>query len=281
MRSDGVPKAALRDTAPRPRSAATARTMSPSRRSMTPSRVTAGEGGAPASVARWHRRSLRSVTVPTPEAPTLLLVSPMLIAPEPAVPPFRRLRTAALLAGAGLRPTPSRRAAVCGAARLLTALGVRVRVHAPLVPWPRVRPGTPGLLVVADSASDLAHLALATAVPGVVAVDRARRGRFGAALRLPTVPATTDTIAAALLAGTTVTHRPDPDGHLSPAAFAAAAAIGAPVCPVAVRTVPGATGLVVELHLLPQVAGADGDAVALADSARRALAAVPGGPDLG
>ena len=84
----------------------------------------------------------------------------MLIAPEPAAPSFRRLRTAAVLAGAGLRPGTSRRAAVCGAARLLTALGVRVRVQAPLVAWPRVRPGSPGLLVVADSGSDLAHLAL-------------------------------------------------------------------------------------------------------------------------
>jgi hypothetical protein len=200
----------------------------------------------------------------------------MLIAPEPAVPPFRWVRTAAVLAGAGLRSGTSRRATVCGAARLLTALDVRVRVHASLVAWPRVRPGTPGLLVTADSASDLAHLALATAVPGVVAVDRARRGRFGAALRLPTVPATAGTVATGLRSGTTVTVRPGADGRLSPAAFEAAAAVGAPVCPVAVRTLRGATGLVVALHLLPEVAGADGDAAALADGARRALAAVPG-----
>lgn len=208
----------------------------------------------------------------------------MLIAPEPAVPPLRWARTAAVLAGAGLRPSTSRRAAVCGAARLLTALGVRVRVHAPLVAWPRVRPGTPGVLVVADSDSDLAHLALATAVPGVVAVDRARRGRFGAALRLPTVPASTETIAGALRAGTTVTVRPGPDGRLSPAGFAAAAETGAAVCPVAVRSrsddAPGRgpQGLLVELHLLPAVAGAAGDATALAEGARRALAAVPRGP---
>ncbi len=35
-------------------------------------------------------------------------------------------------------------------------------------------------------------------------------------------------------------------------------------------------GLLVELHLLPEVAGAAGDAAALADGARRALAAVAG-----
>lgn len=207
-------------------------------------------------------------------------MSPTLIAPaapQTDVHPFRRLRTAAVLAGAGLRPGASRRAAVCGAARLLTALGVRVRVHAPLVAWPRVRPGTPGVLVVADSGSDLAHLALVTAVPGTVAVDGGRRGRHARTLRLPTVPETTDAIATALSAGTTVTVRPDATGRHSPAGFAAAAAVGAAVCPVAVRSRPGAGVTVVELHLLPEVAGATGDPAALADGARRALAAVPGG----
>ncbi|RBY83994.1 hypothetical protein [Blastococcus sp. TF02A-26] len=201
-------------------------------------------------------------------------MSPMLIAPEPAAPSFRRLRTAAVLAGAGLRPGSSRRAAVCGAARLLTALGVRVRVQAPLVAWPRVRAGSPGLLVVADSRSDLAHLALTTAVPGTVAVEGARPGRHARALRLPVVPAKADAIAAALRAGTTVTVRPGADGRLPAAGFAAAAAVGAPVCPIAVRSRPGAGVTVVELHLLPEVAGAAGDAPALADGARRALAAV-------
>ncbi len=207
-------------------------------------------------------------------------MSPTLIAPAaspPTVSPRRWVRTAAVLAGAGLRPGASRRGAVCGAARLLTALGVRVRVHAPLVAWPRVRAGAPGVLVVADSAADLAHLALVTAVPGVVAVDPACRGRFAGALRLPTVPTTADAIAAALRAGTTVTVRPGPTGSLSPAGFAAAAAVGAPVCPVAVRSRPGAGATVIELHLLPEVAGAAGDAAALADGARRALAAVPDG----
>jgi hypothetical protein len=207
-------------------------------------------------------------------------VSPTLIAPaapEPAVHPLRWVRTAAVLGRAGLRPGTSRRAAVCGAARLLTALAVRVRVHAPLVAWPRVRPGSPGLLVVADSASDLTHLALVTAVPGAVAVESGRRSRNARALRLPTVPATADAIAAALAAGTTVTVRPDAAGRHAPAGFAAAAEVGAAVCPVAVRSrpAPGA-GLLVELHLLPEVAGAEGDAVALAGRARRALAAVPG-----
>ena len=208
-------------------------------------------------------------------------MSPILIAPadpRAAGPPLRWVRTAAVLAGAGLRPGTSRRAAVCGAARLLTALRVRVRVHAPLVAWPRVRAGAPGVLVVADSGSDLAHLALTTAVPGVVAVDGGRPGRNARALRLPTVPATAGAIAAALAAGTTVTVRPDATGRLLPAGFAAAAAVGAAVCPVAVRSRPAAgAGTEVELHLLPEVAGAAGDAVALAGRARRALAAVPGG----
>ncbi|SEO91581.1 hypothetical protein [Trujillonella endophytica] len=213
-------------------------------------------------------------------------MSPTLLAPtaaRPAVSPLRWARTAAVLAGAGLRPGSSRRGAVCGAARLLTALGVRVRVHAPLLAWPRARSGTPGLLVVADSGSDLAHLALVTAVAGPVALPSGRRGRFTSALRLPTVPATADAIAAVLRAGTTVTVRPGPDGRFAPAGFAAAAETGAAVCPVAVRSrrdataAAGAPGTVVELYLLPEVAGAAGDAAALADGARRALAAVPDG----
>ncbi|WP_029432759.1 hypothetical protein [Blastococcus sp. URHD0036] len=201
-------------------------------------------------------------------------MSPMLIAPEPAAPSFRWVRTAAVLAGAGLRPGTSRRAAVCGAARLLTALGIRVRVQAPLVAWPRVRPGSPGLLVVADSRSDLAHLALATAVPGAVAVPGRRPGRSARALRLPVLPVTADAITAALRAGTTVTVRPGADGRLPTAGFEAAAAVGAAVCPVAVRSRPGPGSTVVELHLLPEVAGAAGDAAALAEGARRALAAL-------
>ncbi|MGY1745408.1 hypothetical protein [Blastococcus sp. SYSU D00695] len=207
-------------------------------------------------------------------------MSPTLIAPAaprhataPGVRSRRWIRTAAVLAGAGLRPTTSRRAAVCGAARLLTALGVRVRVRAPLVAWPRVHPGSPGLLVVADSSSDLAHLALTTAVPGTVAAER-RPGRHARALRLPVLPATAEAIAAALSAGTTVTVRPGADGRLPAAGFAAAAEVGAPVCPVAVRSRPGAGVTVVELHLLPEVAGAAGDAAALAEGARRALTAL-------
>lgn len=202
-------------------------------------------------------------------------MTPILITPAaPRTAALRWVRTTAALAGAGLRPGSSRRAAVCAAARLLTALDTRVRVHPPPVAWPRVRPGTPGVLVVADSGSELAHLALVTAVPGSVAVATGSRGRLAGALRLPTVPATADAIAAALRAGTTVTVRPDRTGRHPAAGFSAAADVGAPVCPVAVRTRPGAGATGIDLHLLPEVAGAAGDAGALEDRARRALAAV-------
>jgi hypothetical protein len=53
---------------------------------------------------------------------------------------------------------------VYGAARILTAAGVRVRVVAPTSPWPR----SGGHLVVSGSAGRIGELALLTAVPRTV-----------------------------------------------------------------------------------------------------------------
>jgi hypothetical protein len=94
----------------------------------------------------------------------------------------RRLRLAAALADLRIRtalvPDTSlrrrQRIDVCGAARILTALGVRVRVIAPRTPWPRDRACR---LVVADEAGWLADLALVTAVPRTTEGWRAACGR--------------------------------------------------------------------------------------------------------
>ncbi len=95
-------------------------------------------------------------------------------APRPSVDPAtrrrRQLRVAAALAHLHVRtvlvpPTSARRrqrVQICGAARILTALGVRVRVVGPATPWPRHRPCR---LVVADDAGWLGGLALLTSVP--------------------------------------------------------------------------------------------------------------------
>lgn len=82
----------------------------------------------------------------------------------------RRLRLAAALASLRLHtalvPETSirrrQRIQVCAAARILTALGVRVRVVGPRTAWPRHRPCR---LVVADDAGWLATMALITTVP--------------------------------------------------------------------------------------------------------------------
>jgi hypothetical protein len=86
--------------------------------------------------------------------------------------PHRRLRLAGALAGAGVRsallPRGAQhrrgRAQVCGAARILTALGVRVRVITPAAPWPR----TGGRLVARGSVGRVDELAVLTAVPRTV-----------------------------------------------------------------------------------------------------------------
>ena len=86
---------------------------------------------------------------------------------RPGAAPHRRLRLAGALAAVGVRSallprTPRRgRTQVCGAARILTALGVRVVVVPAPAPWPRAG----GRLAVQGSVGRIGELAVLTAVP--------------------------------------------------------------------------------------------------------------------
>jgi hypothetical protein len=80
----------------------------------------------------------------------------------------RRLRLARTLVGSSVRarllPAGERRRQrlqVCGAADTLTALGVRVQVFPPAVPWPRT-----GRYVISDHVGRLGDLAFSTAFRG-------------------------------------------------------------------------------------------------------------------
>ena len=82
----------------------------------------------------------------------------------------RRLQLARTLVGHSLRsrllPAGERRRLrlqVCGAADTLTALGVRVRVFQPAIPWPRT-----GRYVISDHVGRLGDLAVSTAFRGAV-----------------------------------------------------------------------------------------------------------------
>ena len=87
----------------------------------------------------------------------------------------RRIRLARTLARVAVRGALLPRGAsrsrqrlrVCGAADILTALGVRVQVVGGAVPWPRL-----GRVVVSDHTGWLGDLALATAVPGTPVLGR-------------------------------------------------------------------------------------------------------------
>jgi hypothetical protein len=202
---------------------------------------------------------------------------------------------ATVAAGRLRRPLGGRRRrTVCGAARVLTGLGVRVEVHAPGTAWPRT--GT-GLLLVSNTATALDPLALLTAVPGAVVAGG--RDRL-AGVPVPTLPADPARVAAALRAGTPVSTRPEagrPEpagpGRLSPALLAAAVDVGAAVCPVAVRWrgaasptpagrstvaamrwVAASPGAVVEVHLLPALSSAGATPQELATTAEYAVATV-------
>lgn len=93
----------------------------------------------------------------------------------PATQQQRRLRYRATLAGIRARAAVSaatsvqrRRALqICGAANLLTALGIRVQVVQPATPWPRERQHR--LLVVENSAGVFGDLALLVGVPRTAA----------------------------------------------------------------------------------------------------------------
>jgi 1-acyl-sn-glycerol-3-phosphate acyltransferase len=187
-----------------------------------------------------------------------------------------------------------RRRTVCGAARLLTGLGVRVEVRAPASAWPRT--GT-GVLLVCDTVTALDPLALLTAVPGAAVAGGPDRLAGVPVSALPAEPAR---VAAALRAGTPVIARPEADrpdaaglGRFSPALLAAAVDAGAAVCPVAVRWrgpaspasaghstvaamrwLAASPGTVVEVHLLPALAPAGATPHELATAAGDAVAAV-------
>jgi hypothetical protein len=151
--------------------------------------------------------------------------------PSPVVPAATRrrrwLRLAGSVAGTAARsalaPLSSargrRRLAVCGAARALTALGVRVQVLPAPVAWPRTGPGH--IVLVADRLGWLAGLALLTAVPGL--------------------PVTTPEVAGWPVLGRLVRRSGvvvlDAAGRSAPAV--AAGDPGAPICPVEVRCRPG------------------------------------------
>jgi hypothetical protein len=156
---------------------------------------------------------------------------------DPATRRRRRLRLAAALAALHLRtvlvPETStrrrQRVLICGAARILTALGVRVRVVGPRTPWPRSRPCR---LVLADDAGWLADLAVVTTVPRATegwpaACDRALPGAG------PAGPESADAVACPV----TFRYRTD-DGLLDRA-------------PRTVAEIVAARGLVVEVHVLP------------------------------
>jgi hypothetical protein len=87
---------------------------------------------------------------------------------SPAIRRRRRLRLARTLVGSSVRarllPAGERRCLrlqVCGAADTLTALGVRVQVFQPSIPWPRR-----GRYVISDHVGRLGDLAVSTAVRG-------------------------------------------------------------------------------------------------------------------
>jgi len=187
----------------------------------------------------------------------------------------RVLRVAGALAGvagASLRaPLVSargrRRLLTCGAARVLTAAGVRVEVTSSPVAWPRTGAGRgPGLLVVSNSVSWLDDLALLTVVPGLPVATTGLGGwpvlggllrRAGAVLVDParprSLPAAVGGVTDALRAGSTVSVHPEGTtscgvelGRFRPAFLQAAVDAAAPVCPVAVRyRVDGGAGTAV------------------------------------
>jgi hypothetical protein len=165
--------------------------------------------------------------------------------------PHRRLRLAGAVASAGVRtallPRDAHRrrgrVTVCGAARILTAAGVRVRVVGPTVPWPR----TGGLLVVNGSVGRIDELAVLTAVPRGVRgwAELAERALGGRRMR---TPSTTD---ADMLLPVAVRYRHEgSDSWLTDDEV--------PRDLVAALDRPG---LVVEVHLLPALASSAPDRV--------------------
>jgi hypothetical protein len=158
--------------------------------------------------------------------------------------PHRRLRLVGAVASVGVRsalvPRDAHRrrgrVSVCGAARILTAAGVRVRVVAPSTPWPR----TGGLLVVNGSVGRIDELAVLTAVPRGVRgwAELAERALVG---RRTEPPSTT---GADVLLPVAVRYRYEgSDSWLTEDEV-----------PRDLVAALDRTGLVVEVHLLPALA---------------------------
>ncbi|SDO20094.1 hypothetical protein SAMN05660199_01499 [Klenkia soli] len=206
----------------------------------------------------------------------------------------RAVALAAALARASTRPPAGdgRRHAVCTAARLLTAAGIRVVVVQPATPWP-----TGAKLVVANRISWVDDLALRTAVAALPEDD----GTIWPGL----ASIRADQVEAELLRGRSVLVRPEVAttcgteiGRFVPGRFAPALAAGVPVCPVAVRArvagrpttataqldgetwwrsaarVLGTADLVLEVHLLPAIAPRRGTTAEVAALAEYAVAGV-------
>ena len=139
---------------------------------------------------------------------------------------LRRIRFARTMARVAVRRAllprgasrSRQRLAVCGAADLLTALGVRVQVVGAAVPWPRL-----GRVVVSDHTGWLGDLALTSAAPGTPVMDRATR-----------------TLPAGSVACPVVLRYRTADGYLDRSAV-----------PRTPGEVAAARNLVVEVHRLP------------------------------
>ena len=164
-----------------------------------------------------------------------------------------------------------RRLLTCGAARVLTAAGIRVEVTPSPVAWPRTGPGRgPGLLVVSNAVSWVDDLALLTVVPGLPVATAGLGGwpvlggllrRAGVVLldpaRLRTLPAAVGQVTDALRGGSAVSVHPEGTtscgvelGRFRAAFLQAAVDAAAPVCPVAVRyRVEGGAGTTIAGHL--------------------------------
>jgi hypothetical protein len=188
-----------------------------------------------------------SLHVPVIPRPRRVVRTPAAVQADPATRHRRRLQYAAALAGARMRasllPGASvrRRQAfqICSAARLLTALGIRVDVVQPGIPWPRHRTHR---LDVTNDAGLLGDLALLTAVP------RTAAGWAVVADRVLPARATLRTAAEsdpgdAVVCPVTITYR------------TAAGPLSRP--PRTQAEVIAVAGLVIEVRLLPAADGTD------------------------
>jgi hypothetical protein len=199
-------------------------------------------GVTPASSAP---STLDAVTEAPPRTPVVPLPRSPVRSPrraDPATQQRRRLHYAAAMAAVRVRAAlpaggSSRRQVwqVCSAARLLTALGIRVQVVQPPTPWPRHRAHR---LAVTNEAGLLGDLALLTAVP------RSSSGWAEVADRVLSAGTVLRTAAPAdaVMCPVTITYRTAPGPLDSP--------------PRTLAEVIALEGLVLEVRLLDAVAEA-------------------------